>query len=237
MVRKWSYIINKLIYKNFLISNTSPLLNLKYRFVFKIFKKTTRFKNFNTSYYSNFIRKVVMVNNRRTGWNTYSYVSILWVKNFLQYKKLVIFLQSKLLYRYNTSYSLLNILPTSKLILALDLIKYPINFTIPKPYIQYFVTKLNTLNQLNRKTLPKSKGNLLLLPTTYFNSLSTLHKLRNLGFNFKSYSYSGDKYTLNSFSVVDPVFFNKILLQIIISNTVNLKSIQTLLTLNNLIIK
>jgi hypothetical protein len=183
VIRKWPYITTLKPY-----THVIQKLPTKNTFRFKIFKKNTRFQNFSKSIINTvFIRNLVATQKRRTKWNKYVFTSYSWVKNFITVKKIINFLQYKLLYTFITPYPNISILKnTYRYSYLLGTGLYPINYLNTKPTI----VKLIHIKHIfyNNTLLYKSKNNFKyhkLINTSYFNSLEVLKKLNNIGYIFK----------------------------------------------------
>jgi hypothetical protein len=96
MVRKWSYIINK--QANILKTQQK----LTQRFKFKIFRKNTRFKNFNINF-SVFTRKKAIIYKRRTSWKNYLVIASQWTKSTINSKQIINYSQNKNKYGLQTA--------------------------------------------------------------------------------------------------------------------------------------
>jgi hypothetical protein len=180
MVRKWSYITNN----NFHFFSKNTLFN---KYNFKIFRKNTRFKNINQSNTA-FVRKLVVLKNRRVGWKPYIVISSSWVNQNLKLNKLVNFYQLKLLFNFtvNYVYSKMLISKTNQL-LSIGNGALTINYNIHTSII--IVKSTNRINICRQEKL---------LNTAHFTKLDTFVKLNNLGMPFTTISYLRNKYHINS---------------------------------------
>lgn len=184
MVRKWSYINN-----NQRNSTKNEQVNLIPRFIFKIFRKNTRFKNSNQGH-TLFIRKLVVLRQRRLGWKPYMSASSLWTRHNLKFKNLINFYQTQALHKYTVNYSHLNMVSKTQQSPLIGLGQLPLNYTFTKNLPNFF-SKINTVNCLNLNNAQTfSKSNTKLIPQAQFNKLSSSHKLNTLGFNFTSTVFS-----------------------------------------------
>jgi hypothetical protein len=104
MIRKWSYINNTLITLN-------SFYNLNLRYNLKIFRQNTRFKNVNQGF-TNFSRKAVVLRHRRLGWKVYFIISSVWSKYTLVSKKLISFIQVKLITNFTLTFPYTNMFKT-----------------------------------------------------------------------------------------------------------------------------
>jgi hypothetical protein len=120
MVRKWSYIKNDTITSSLTKINTLKHYNLINRFSFKIFRFTTRFKNFSI-HKTSFIRRRVILWKRRTNYKNLVILSSMWAKPLLSYKNTQNFIQGKSMLPITSS---LNIKPNVyKIFQSLHLVK------------------------------------------------------------------------------------------------------------------
>ena len=91
MVRKWSYLIS-----------TPALVTLNYydnvtlKYVFKVFRKTTRFKKY-ILFPTVFFRKKDSIRKRRNNWINLTQILINWTVNYLKLKQLYKFFQNFLI--------------------------------------------------------------------------------------------------------------------------------------------
>lgn len=135
MIRKWSYINqNKLenltTNQNYSLTKTISRTNsIISKFKFKIFKKNTKFKNYNLKY-TKFIRKNLSLRKRRLSWKPYFLISSIWVKFVIKYKKLISYTQSKMLHIYTITYTHFSMfLKKSNQLTLIGLGNYGINYT------------------------------------------------------------------------------------------------------------
>lgn len=218
MIRKWSYIKS---------INQSPIIFFphKNQFFFKIFRKTTRFKKNNKGFFTKFIRKLVIINKRRMGWNFYINISTFWVKNSLRYKKLLNYLQYILLYKFSINSPNLNFFFSKfKKLNIIDIKSIPINFNTlsTKGIMNVFFKKplttyCKTINIKSLRINPKVKH------LTYFNSINYLNKTITLGFTFKNCFFMNKQYPINPTKYVNKFQFINILIKISLNCIVTLK--------------
>jgi hypothetical protein len=179
VIRKWSYINNFFFQKSNL-----PLFN---RFLLKIFRKNTRFKGYNQGI-TFFVRKLVVLQKRRSGWKLYSILTSSWVSFFLQNKKLVNFLQTKILYKYTVLYPYPRMLcPKLVSIGSIGSGLYSLNVSFLYKNLNTFFQLNNTYSHFFSKNAPRQatiKVKKYLTYTTSFNHLKNTHKLSKLGFTF-----------------------------------------------------
>jgi len=154
------------------------------RFIFKIFRKNTRFKNSNQSY-TLFIRKLVILRQRRLGWKPYMSTSSAWTNYSLKYKNMINFYQTQSMYNYTIDYSHLNMVLKTQQPSTIGFGKLPLNYNFTKTLPQYFVK--NTL--YGCQSSKNSKTTKLILQAQ-FNKLSSFKKLNALGFNFSNLIFS-----------------------------------------------
>jgi hypothetical protein len=230
VVRKWSYITNFFSLNNDCLKSHS--LHVRCRYKVKIFRKNTRFKNFNVSYTS-FIRKVFTLKLRRTNWKPYLILSSVWVKHVLSFKKTIMFSQSYSLYNYTITYSYLTMLSKKS------------NFTNLVGVSRYALTHLN-LKQRSHQTISNTLSPLIsdqnfkksiLTQYAHFNSLNSLEKLTSLGFPFTTTVIDHQCFTTNSLWLFQnppyntSVRVNLFLKKSILSQCITFKKIHILLTL------
>lgn len=209
MIRKWPYITTLKPY-----THVIQKLPTKNTFRFKIFKKNTRFQNFSKNIINNttFIRNLVATQKRRTKWNKYVFTSYSWVKNFIMVKKIINFLQYKLLYTFTTPYPNTSILKnTYKYSYLLGIGLYPLNHLSTKSII----VKLIYIKNLFYYKTPfnKNKHNFKyqkLINTSYFNSLEVLKKLNSIGYIFKLNPPSPSNSKVLIYEILSKTFYVKL---------------------------
>lgn len=182
MVRKWSYINSSFL----TIKNTTKLHT---RFLFKIFRKNTRFKNYNqgTTF---FVRKLVALQKRRSDWKSYLILASSWVNFFLQSKKLITHTQGQVLNKHAIEYThsrmLLGKTGNFGLIglglLSLNLLSLKKNLT--KFFLRNNLIRRHQQIEKNTKKLLYVKHTPLVTYTATFNYLKPAQQLNNLGFTF-----------------------------------------------------
>lgn len=218
MIRKWPY-ININFKKNRFFSINHSFL--KKHLFFKVFKKNTRFKKYNITLNTFFIRKFLMKKKRCTNLSVYVTMSYFWVKFFLKNKKLVNFLHFKQIYRHLSTYTNSNIFNykyKSTLVLGIGL--YSTNFTIIKPSLVKNIT-----NSLLQNSFYKKFNSLINI--SYFNSLSTFSKLNSLGYAFKT------KIQVNKNKKI--ITFPNIVTKILLHKNISIKLIHTYIVLLKII--
>jgi len=188
VVRKWSYINFKIkIIKNKPLNK--PLSNFKKKlpisFKFKIFRKNTRFKDFNLSY-TKFKRKNPASISRRTSYKNYLIVISNWVKPFLKQKQISAFVQT------NHVFSL------SSPIVSLNAIKpnYVPSTSLGKVYGFNF----SILNRSLYKKLSNEINCTKSRTTIQFYSIKSLIYFNNLGLNTFMVNFMKTYFSIHSTS-------------------------------------
>ena len=182
MVRKWSYIIPSKNLNNSFLTKLITTTNKVYKtFRFKIFRKNTRFKKYNLTNNTSFVRKYPIYRKRRSNWKFYVVLSSEWVKLMFLSRQLINFVQSKSIFT-NSAHLSYKINFTHNLNELVGLGSYSLSFT-----------KINTQLITNFNRIGKVYNNI-----ASSSSLENLNKLNNSGFLLSYLVFSSDKYPLNS---------------------------------------
>ena len=182
MVRKWSYIIPSKNLNNSFLTKLITTTNKVYKtFRFKIFRKNTRFKKYNLTNNTSFVRKYPIYRKRRSNWKFYVVLSSEWVKLMFLSRQLINFVQSKSIFT-NSAHLSYKINFTHNLNELVGLGSYSLSFTKINTQL---ITKFNRIGKVYNNIASSS-------------SLENLNKLNNSGFLLSYLVFSPDKYPLNS---------------------------------------
>lgn len=182
MVRKWSYIIPSKNLNNSFLTKLITTTNKVYKtFRFKIFRKNTRFKKYNLTNNTSFVRKYPIYRKRRSNWKFYVVLSSEWVKLMFLSRQLINFVQSKSIFT-NSAHLSYKINFTHNLNELVGLGSYSLSFTKINTQL---ITKFNRIGKVYNNIASSS-------------SLENLTKLNNSGFLLSYLVFSSDKYPLNS---------------------------------------
>lgn len=182
MVRKWSYIIPSKNLNNSFLTKLITTTNKVYKtFRFKIFRKNTRFKKYNLTNNTSFVRKYPIYRKRRSNWKFYVVLSSEWVKLMFLSRQLINFVQSKSIFT-NSAHLSYKINFTHNLNELVGLGSYSLSFTKINTQL---ITKFNRIGKVYNNIASSS-------------SLENLNKLNNSGFLLSYLVFSSDKYPLNS---------------------------------------
>jgi hypothetical protein len=182
VVRKWSYIIPSKNLNNSFLTKLITTTNKVYKtFRFKIFRKNTRFKKYNLTNNTSFVRKYPIYRKRRSNWKFYVVLSSEWVKLMFLSRQLINFVQSKSIFT-NSAHLSYKINFTHNLNELVGLGSYSLSFTKINTQL---ITKFNRIGKVYNNIASSS-------------SLENLTKLNNSGFLLSYLVFSSDKYPLNS---------------------------------------
>jgi len=182
VVRKWSYIIPSKNLNNSFLTKLITTTNKVYKtFRFKIFRKNTRFKKYNLTNNTSFVRKYPIYRKRRSNWKFYVVLSSEWVKLMFLSRQLINFVQSKSIFT-NSAHLSYKINFTHNLNELVGLGSYSLSFTKINTQL---ITKFNRIGKVYNNIASSS-------------SLENLNKLNNSGFLLSYLVFSSDKYPLNS---------------------------------------